>query len=63
MKVVRWIVYNSPLAIDDGESPYYSEPDVIIKVGANAVCRDDYYGWRSDWGWIALEYQASVLVR
>lgn len=60
MKVVTWIVYGSPLVIDNTDSTPYAGRDVIIKIGENATGREDFYGWRSDWGWIALQHDVAV---
>lgn len=48
---------NEPLTVQNVADPDCPEDGVIIRVGANGICRTDWHLWTGDWTWRGLSIQ------
>lgn len=51
------LIHSAPkgkVTVEKVPDPACSDNGIVLKVGANGICRTDWHMWNGDWGWVGL---------
>jgi len=55
MKAAVLTEFGKPLrVVDDWKEPECGPADVVLRVGANGICRSDWHLWQGGWEWVGF---------